>query len=661
MAGEMKTVSHVKAPRLRLENITKTYSIGRGEVSALRDISIVVEPNEFVAIMGVSGSGKSTLLHILGCLDPTAFGIYEIDGISVGNLSSNTRARYRKETFGYIFQNFALVEDLSAKRNVLLPSAYSGLSLKHSSRVADALLDAFGLTSRSRHYPSELSGGQQQRVAIARALMNDGAVILADEPTASLDAEMTSEIMSILSMLHADGRTVVISTHDPTVAAFAQRVITLKDGVVVNDVRQKQLVPDALNNKMLKTALGHHETFRYGALNQFIDAAYFSFHQLRSNLLRTALTIIGIVIGSASFITMVGVGEGSKRIILEKMTNMGADLLFVVPMQMPSRGGDQGGTLFTLNDLAALSEVPNVRSIAPETIGNVVYRYGGKDHQAYTVATTPTYLGLKRRHLLSGTFFSNKDVFQLQPVAVVGISTARALFGNEQLAIGKYIVANNVLLNVIGVLAADGTSQSGKDTDDIVIIPLDTGRRRVVGQDGISVINIQVSTQENIFLTQTQVEQVLKKTRPLGDFRVHNMSSLIKAAGEAKNSMALLLAAIASLSLFVGGIGIMNVMLMSGLERSKEIGIRMAYGANEREIRQLFAAEALFLSFIGGVFGCLIGISASLGLNEFGITIYVSPSACLSALFFSIAVGLLFGYWPARQAAKRSPVDLLCR
>ncbi|WLP54693.1 ABC transporter ATP-binding protein/permease [Agrobacterium fabrum] len=346
MAGEMKTVSHVKAPRLRLENITKTYSIGRGEVSALRDISIVVEPNEFVAIMGVSGSGKSTLLHILGCLDPATFGIYEIDGISVGNLSSNTRARYRKETFGYIFQNFALVEDLSAKRNVLLPSAYSGLSLKHSSRVADALLDAFGLTSRSRHYPSELSGGQQQRVAIARALMNDGAVILADEPTASLDAEMTSEIMSILSMLHADGRTVVISTHDPTVAAFAQRVITLKDGVVVNDVRQKQLVPDALNNKMLKTALGHHETFRYGALNQFIDAAYFSFHQLRSNLLRTALTIIGIVIGSASFITMVGVGEGSKRIILEKMTNMGTDLLFVVPMQMPSRGGDQGGTLF---------------------------------------------------------------------------------------------------------------------------------------------------------------------------------------------------------------------------------------------------------------------------------------------------------------------------
>lgn len=646
-------------PTLSLEDVTKSYGHGEAKVTALKNVTITIQANEFVAITGISGSGKSTLLHILGCLDTVSDGQYMIDGDNAVSMVPDRLAYLRKNAFGYIFQDFSLISDLTAEQNVLLPAAYSSLPYQKNITHAAELLDRLGLANRRKHFPAELSGGQQQRVAICRALMNGGAVLLADEPTASLDAEMAFEVMSILQAAHCHGRTVIVSTHDPAVLAFADRIITLKDGCVTSDIRPEKRT----SNTGVVPATDTPSSFERNVLakNFLGDAVRFCLHQLRKNSLRTFLTMLGIVIGTASFIMMLGLGDAQKKIVLSRISELGSDVMFAVPAQPPTATNISGYRSFEDNDVGSIASLAGLAAIAPETSGNVVYRHSSYDYTVRTVATTPEYFGIKRFSLLAGTMFSADDVADFQPVVVLGHSAAARLFPDPAAAVGQFVVANNVLLQIIGVLQPKGASQGGSDADDVAVVPTGTGQRRLLGDTGYSVINMLAERHVNMATVQANVEAALLATRPLRDFRVHNMASIIKATSDTRDSLTMLLAAIACLSLFVGGIGIMNVMLMATLERTREIGIRIAYGARRKDIRHLFVLEAALLSFVAGSIGCLSAVGMANLFNSFGVAIDTSINYYAIALIFCVFVGLLSGIWPAVLAARQNPVNALAR
>ena len=642
------------APLIELEDVTKIYRTGDLAVQVLHGVSLAIYPGEFVAIMGASGSGKSTLMNILGCLDRPTSGTYRFNGEDVSGLERDELARLRREAFGFVFQSYNLIPTASAVENVEVPAVYAGLAAPARRARAEQVLGTLGLSDRLDHRPNQLSGGQQQRVSIARALMNGGEIVLADEPTGALDSKSGEDVLMLLEQLAARGHTVIIITHAAEVAARADRVIEIKDGRIVRDDGPRRAIVAA---PAPRPNGGDHRVRTLVA--ETLEAGRTAVRALRANVFRTMLTLLGIVIGVASVIAMLAIGDGAKREVLDRVSGLGTNLLLVRPGAPNQRG--QGGSIATMvpEDADAIAALPNVLAAVPELGGNVTIRFGNADYQTSIMASTAAYPVARNWPIARGSFFSTEDVRSYAAVVVLGQTVVDSLFAPGVDPIGKHVILNNVLFQVIGIMGVRGASTWGTDQDDVVLVPITTGSLRLLGQRYLRNITVAVEDVARIDETQEAVSALLTDRHRTVDFQIRNMASIIQTATETQDTLTILLGSIAAISLLVGGIGVMNIMLVSVTERTREIGIRMATGARTRDILQQFLGEALVVSALGGLIGVAIGLGAAAIVQAFGKPVEFSVGPVLLAFGCAFLTGLVFGFMPARKAARLDPVVAL--
>jgi macrolide transport system ATP-binding/permease protein len=637
-------------PLIELRGVTKTYRNGELAVEVLHGIDLAIYPGEFVAVVGASGSGKSTLMNILGCLDRPTRGTYRFLGEDVSEFERDELARLRREAFGFVFQSYNLIAGATAAENVEVPAVYAGTPAAERHERARTLLVALGLADRLEHRPNQLSGGQQQRVSIARALMNGGQIILADEPTGALDSKSGAEVLALLEDLSRQGHTVIVITHSAEVASHARRVIEIGDGSIVRDPGPSP-APGAAwtrdGGRARRPLLG------------WLEAMTAAGRALRANLFRTALTLLGIVIGVGSVIAMLAVGNGARQAVVDRISAMGTNLLLVRPATF-SRGAAGGGTAtMTPEDAEAIAALPNVLAAVPELGGAVTARYGNLDYQTQATATGADFPQARNWPIARGTFFSRADVRSYAPVAVLGRTVVENVFPDGADPVGRHVVLNNVLFQVVGVMSERGASPTGQDQDDAVFVPYTTGSLRLFGQRFLRNITVAVDDTARIDETEAAVTATLQARHAKADVQIRNMASLIDTATETQNTLTILLGSIAAISLLVGGIGVMNIMLVNVTERTREIGVRMATGARMRDIMQQFLTEALAVSGLGGLIGVVGGLASAALIGWLGTPVKISVGPVALAFGCAFLTGLVFGYMPARKAAALDPVVAL--
>ncbi len=635
-------------PLIELEGITKTYGAGEGAVEVLRGVSLSIHAGEFVAIMGPSGSGKSTLMNLLGCLDRPTSGRYLFAGEEVSKLDPDGLARLRRHAFGFIFQQYNLLPTANAAENVEVPAVYAGAP--HRERLARArqLLTQLGLADRLEHRPSELSGGQQQRVSIARALMNGGQVILADEPTGALDSRSGREVMALLHELNAQGHTVILITHDPEVARHARRRIQIADGVIVADeadIAAEAPVPAPAAVKGAGASV---------AFDVF-EAARMAVRSLRVNLFRTVLTLLGIVIGVGSVVAMLALGDGAERDVLSRIEALGTNLLVVRPDRSV-----RGGMGLTPEDAEEVARLPHVASAVPQINRQANLRLGAANHDTTVVATSADYPRARDWPVASGVFLGDEDVERYATVVVLGRTTAGVLFPGGEDPVGRYVLIDNVPFQVVGVMAPKGASPWGDDLDDAAYVPLTTGGLRLFGARSLRSITVEVDEARHIGAVEAALGDLLQaRHRGVRDFYIRNMASYLETEAETRRTFTLLLGSIAAISLLVGGIGVMNIMLVSIVERTREIGIRMATGARASNVMLQFLTEAVVVCTVGGLIGIAGGMGAAMLADRLGTPAMVTLPPILLAFGCAFVTGVVFGFMPARKAARLDPVTAL--
>ncbi|MGQ3003042.1 MAG: MacB family efflux pump subunit [Hydrogenophaga sp.] len=642
-------------PLIDLSGITKTYHNGDLSVEVLHGIDLQIYPGELVAIMGASGSGKSTLMNILGCLDKPTTGRYLFMGRDVSELERDELAELRRDAFGFVFQSYNLIATGTAADNVEVPAVYAGIPPAERHQRASELLGSLGLGERMHHRPNQLSGGQQQRVSIARALMNGGRVILADEPTGALDSKSGADVMVLLKELAAQGHTVILITHAAEVAQHAQRVIEIKDGHILADPGPRPPEGQAALAAQNWTA----RAGRISHLSDVVEAAKTALRALRANVFRAILTLLGIVIGVASVIAMLAIGDGAKQVVIDRISAMGSNLLLVRPGAPNQRGFSNTATLVLADVNAIDKEVPNVLAAVPEQSSNATLRYGESDYSSSILGTSSKFPLARQWKVQRGTFFTDEDEQEYATVAVLGQTVAKALFPGGEEPLGKFVLVNNLIFQVVGVMSTRGASPNGQDQDDVVLVPYATSQLRLSGQRFLRNVTVAVSDVSRIDETQSAVESLLAERHGVIDFQIRNMASIIDTATETQNTMTILLGSIAAISLLVGGIGVMNIMLVSVTERTREIGIRMATGARMRNILQQFLIEALVVSALGGLIGVVIGLGVAFVIGATGTAVQFSVTPVVLAFGCAFATGLIFGYLPARKAARLDPVVAL--
>ena len=647
------------SPLIELSGISKTYRLGTHEVHALRDVHLDIREGEFVAIMGASGSGKSTLMHVLGLLDRPDSGEYRLDGRTMSTLNNDELARLRNETIGFVFQQFNLLSRTTATDNASLPLLYSHRRFP-AAHVKD-LLGRVGLAERAGHRPNELSGGQQQRVAIARALVNGPRLILADEPTGNLDSRSATEIMSILKELNRQGMTVVLVTHEPDIAAEARRIIVMRDGQVLSDERKS---PDPQRPRV---QAGGETIGRLQNLRAFISYFTLAFRALTAHKVRALLSMLGILIGVGAVVAMMALGAGASEEVKKQFASMGSNLLSVRPGTWKSTGvARQAGLVnrFTIEDGQALrEEISQISHVTPTVSRSTQVIFGNKNWRTEIQGVLPDYAPMRDSVPKVGRFFTDDEVQRRARVAVLGQTVVRELFG-ERSPLGESIKIGKVIFLVVGVLPVKG-STGWRDRDDTIAIPLTTAMYRLMGTRYPQGIDVQVAEGGDLGAVQTNILQVLMtrhRIPPTEDeaFYVHNMAEIREAMSATSRTMGMLLSTIAAISLVVGGIGIMNIMLVSVTERVKEIGLRIAVGGRRRDILGQFLVEAVAVSVTGGALGVGIGIAISQTLAKVaGWSVIVSSGSIALSFGCSAAIGLVFGIWPARRASLLNPIEAL--
>jgi macrolide transport system ATP-binding/permease protein len=650
---------------IELKNITKTYQMGKVEVRALQGVTLSIAQGEFVAIMGPSGSGKSTLMHILGLLDKPDSGEYILCGRSMRDLNDEQAAQLRNRLAGFVFQQFHLLARMSALQNAELPLIYAGM--RHLKERAAEKIKEVGLTDRAGHRPNELSGGQQQRVAIARALVNEPLILFADEPTGNLDSRSKEEILALLKDLNANGKTVIVVTHENEVAAHAGRIISMRDGRIVSD-KQAAAVKgekDELRNAEVCGLVSQtHRRVGKAELGDFLRQAISA---MLAHKARSFLSILGILIGVAAVIAMLALGAGAKQAIEKQLASLGSNLLVIRPGSSKVHGvALESGSVTRLNfsDVAAIERLDTLVSrVSPSVMGRGQLVYENNNWNTQVEGVDVQYEDMRNTHPAVGRFFTSEEVKLRDKVVLLGPTVARELFGDAD-PVGSIVKINLINFRVIGVLESKGAS-TFRDQDDTVLIPVSTAMDRLMGKDYLDMIFVEVRDVKQMQEAQDEITQLIIRVHRLkkdeeDTFAIHNMAD-IKATLEATTkTMSMLLGAIAAISLLVGGIGIMNIMLVSVTERTREIGLRKAIGATNRDILFQFLVEAVLMSFIGGLLGILLGSGAA-ALITFvaGWTVNVSASSVILSTAFSVAVGIVFGLWPAKQASRLNPIEAL--
>jgi macrolide transport system ATP-binding/permease protein len=652
---------------IEIKDIHKVYTMGDTEVRALNGVSLTIEPGEFVAIMGASGSGKSTMLQILGLLDTPTSGSYKLMGREVSTLKEDDLASIRSQTLGFIFQMFNLLSRTSATEQVSLPLLYADPAMPHDD--PKNLLKMVGLGERTHHKPNELSGGQQQRVAIARALVNKPKLILADEPTGNLDSKSSEDVIGFLGQMNASGITVVLVTHEPDIAAHARRIITMKDGKVLTDLENpKSTIPAPQNvqTPTLKEKSGSRSAFSFRQGKEYFRQA---FRALMANKVRSGLSVLGILIGVAAVIAMLAVGTGAQKSLEQQLSSLGTNLLMVMPGSLQVGGVQQGvgGTSrITLQDVDAIASVPMVKRVAPEISSHVQVTYADKNWNTSLTGTTPNYADMKSYQPIYGRFFTMDDVQHRSRVALIGITVIKNLFGENANPVGQWIKINRVNFQVIGVLPVKG-SNGFQDRDDAIVVPVTTAMYRLLGKLYVNSVDVEADSAEDTGPAGDAVKAFMMKVKhiaPLpgndGAFQVRNMADIQATLSASTQIMTVLLSSIAAISLLVGGIGIMNIMLVSVTERTREIGLRKAIGARRLDILSQFLIESVAVSLMGGSMGIALGWIITIMVSQFaGWNTVVTPSSIILAFGFSGFVGIVFGIWPAHKASRLSPIMAL--
>ncbi|WP_378003214.1 MacB family efflux pump subunit [Aeromonas dhakensis] len=647
----------MREPLLQLSGIRRHFGDGERRVEVLKGIDLTIARGEMVAIVGASGSGKSTLLNILGCLDQPSEGDYRVAGRETSRLAADALATLRREHFGFIFQRYHLLGDLSARDNVALPALYAGLAGDARKARAESLLQRLGLGSRLDYKPSQLSGGQQQRVSIARALINGGQVILADEPTGALDSQSGSEVLGILNGLHREGHTLVIVTHDMAIAEQAERIIELKDGEVVADRRREPAQP-------LPAHIGSRagEGARGGLAGRLGAAFKMALLAMQAQRMRTFLTMLGIIIGIAAVVSVVALGRGSQQQVLANINAMGTSTLEIFPGSgFGDRRAEAVQTL-RVEDAEALAGLGYVHSVTPSLATSVTLRRGSQAVLGSVNGVGEQFFQVRGYRLLQGMLFDATSVAALAQEVVIDENSLARLFAAGESPLGQVILLGSLPCRVIGVVARN-QSGFGSDENLNVWIPHTTAMTRMLGQSHLRSISVRVQDEVALAAAEDGITRLLRERHGSQDFFVLNTDSIRQAITSTNATLTLLIAMIALISLVVGGIGVMNIMLVSVSERTREIGVRMAVGARTGDILQQFLIEAVLVCLLGGAAGVLLSLLVGVLFEHFSsqFTLSYSLDAVLMAFFCSSLIGVLFGFFPARRAARMDPIHALER
>ena len=646
-------------PLLRLRGVVREYPAGDGVVAVLKDVDLDIRAGEMVAIMGPSGSGKSTLMNILGCLDRPTRGSYQVAGKETGQMVPDELARLRREHFGFIFQRYHLMGDLSAMGNTEIPAIYSGVPIMQRHTRAENLLKRLGLGERLGNRPGQLSGGQQQRVSIARALMNGGDVILADEPTGALDQTSGAEVMAILKELHADGHTIILVTHDADVAANASRIIEIRDGRIVADHARSQALPPVVKADVSPPP---QKNTWSAAGGRFGEAARMAMRAMVGHKLRTLLTMLGIIIGIASVVSVVALGEGSRQKILSDINNMGTNTIEIMP---GSGFGDRtAGRIRTLvpADARSLGQLAYVDSVSPNVSAGRTLRRSNTEKTATINGVSDQFFRARGYEIDEGAFFDRDSILRQTQDAVIDPNTLNAFFTAGENPIGQIILIGTVPVRVIGVTVKKDLPYGAPDALN-VWLPYTTVMGRIMGTNYLRSITVRISDTVDSAAAEQGITQLMVQRHGVQDFFTMSSDSIKQTVEKTTQTMTLLISAIALISLVVGGIGVMNIMLVSVTERTQEIGVRMAVGARQSDIMQQFLIEAVMVCLLGGLLG--VGLALAIGaifdhfVKDFSMAF--SLTSIIAAFTCSTLIGMIFGFLPAKNAAKLDPVVALSR
>ena len=649
-------------PLIKLENIIREFPAGDSTIQVLKGINLTINAGEMVAIIGASGSGKSTLMNILGCLDKPTEGIYSIGGQTTSQLSPDELAELRREHFGFIFQRYHLLNALTAQGNVEIPAIYAGVTNEQRQSRATNILSRLGLADKINNKPNQLSGGQQQRVSIGRALINGGQIILADEPTGALDRKSGLEVMAILRELHQQGHTVIIVTHDPNIAQSAERIIEISDGNIISDSINPNYYSEQANNRQVKqieiTKTQDNFSAKY---YRFRDAFKMAILSMLSQRLRTFLTMLGIIIGIASVVSMVALGEGTKQKILSNINSLGTSTLEIYAGSgFGDRNADKITTLRS-SDADFLAQQSFVHSTTPNLSTSVYFRIDNLAVTGTVNGVGEQFFAVRGYTISKGIAFDQTAVMTSSQEAVIDENTVKRLFSDQD-PIGKILMVGQLPVRIIGV-ATRQQQGFGNNESLNIWLPYTTVINRMVGQTSLRSITVRINDNVDLNVAEQAINKIMLQRHGSKDFFIFNSDSVRETVNSSAWVLTLLISTIALISLIVGGIGVMNIMLVSVTERTREIGVRMAVGARSSDILQQFLIEAVLVCLIGGTLGIVLSFIIGFVFNYFVTSFAMSFSiiSIIAAFSCSTMIGIIFGYVPAKRAAKLDPIYALER